>query len=237
MPQSLSIVLPTYEEAENIAPLLHELRRHLPEAELIVVDDDSQDGTAARVRALQERDPGLRLIVREDERGLVSALARGIAQARGEVVAWMDCDFSMPPELVPVLCAELQAGADLAIGSRYAPGGSDQRPGWSRRFSSWLINRLARLLLDPAVTDYTTGFVVARREVLDQVGLDTRSGYGEYCIDFLYRTLRRGYTIREVPYACRDRIRGASKTAPDLATFVRRGWGYLRMLAQLRGRA
>ena len=123
----ITIVLPTFNERDNIAPLIERGLAALAgyEAEMVVVDDDSPDGTWQVVAALAERDPRVRLIHRTEERGLTSAIAAGLAAARGKWVGWMDCDLSMPPEDLPCLAAALAAGADIVAGSRYLPGGRD----------------------------------------------------------------------------------------------------------------
>ena len=122
-------------------------------------------------------------------------------------------------------------GADVAIGSRYAPGGRDARGDRMAVTFSAVINRGARLLLGGPVRDYTTGFVAARRAVLDQVRL--RGDYGEYCIDFLARARRKGCRIVEVGYVCQPRAAGQSKTAPSFWGFIRRGRKYVTTILRL----
>ena len=191
-PIELSAVLPTYNEGENVLPLLDRLERSLaPLAyEIIVVDDDLR---------------------RVGRRGLRSAIQEGIDTSAGATVVWMDCDLSMPPEVVPALHRAL-AAADVAIGSRYAPGGRDARRDVPlHRLLSRALNGFVRAFLGAEITDYTTGFVCASRRVLDDVRL--AGDYGEYCIDFLHRARKRGFRIVEVPYRNAPRARGTSKTA------------------------
>jgi len=223
----ITIVLPTFNERDNIVPLI---RRGLAaladyQAEMLVVDDDSPDGTWQAVADLAERDSRVRLIRRTEERGLTGAIATGIAEARGTWVGWMDCDLSMPPEDLPRLAGALTAGADVAVGSRYVPGGRDVGHSWVGRAFSRAINLAASLLLDRRIKDYTSGFILARREVLDRIPL--RGDYGEYCIDLLYRAVRAGYRVVEVPYVCVPREAGESKTATNPLGYVTRGWNYL----------
>ncbi len=143
----ISIVLPTYNERDNIIPLIERTLTALSdyELEIVVVDDDSPDGTWQIVAAKGETDPRVRLIHRTDERGLTSAIQRGITEARGDWVGWMDCDLSMPPEDLPKLAAALEAGADMAIGSRYVPGGADVAHSLIGRAFSRVINQCCRL--------------------------------------------------------------------------------------------
>jgi len=230
----ITVVLPTFNERENIAPLIERGLAALAayDAEMLVVDDDSPDGTWQAVAALAERNPRVRLIRRIGERGLTSAIAAGIAAARGAWVGWMDCDLSMPPEDLPRLAAALADGADLAAGSRYLPGGRDAGHSWVGRAFSRTINLWAWLLLDRRITDYTSGFILARRPVFDQI--DLRGDYGEYCIDLLYRAVRAGLRVVEVPYVCMPRETGESKTATNPLGYVTRGWKYVVTIVRLR---
>ena len=230
----ISVILPTYNERENIVPLIRRVLQALShyQVEIIVVDDDSPDGTWQEVAALAENDPRVCLIHRTQERGLTTAIATGIAQARGKWVAWMDCDLSMPPEDLPRLAQALQSGADMAVGSRYLPGGGDVGHSRMALAFSRIINWTASLLLDRRLTDYTSGFIMARREVFERIAL--RGDYGEYCIDLLYRALRTGFRVVEVPYVCVPRRAGESKTATSLSGFFRRGWKYVVTVLRLR---
>lgn len=228
---SVSVVLPTFNERDNIAELIDAIQRELPEPEIVVVDDNSPDGTSHIVQAIAEKQPAVRLIYRTSERGLTSAIQRGIKESRGDVVFWMDCDFSMPPSTMPLLLQAIERGGDVAIGSRYAPGGKDARGHWMPIAFSAVINLAAKLFLGGPVHDYTTGFVAARRRVLDQIEL--QGDYGEYCIDFLTRAMRKGFRIVEVGYICQPREFGESKTAPSFMGFIRRGWKYVTTILRL----
>ncbi|MEP7200683.1 MAG: polyprenol monophosphomannose synthase [Chloroflexota bacterium] len=228
---TVSVVLPTFNERQNIADLIAAIQDALPSPEIVVVDDNSPDGTWQVVRGLAMEHPSVRLIHRTDKRGLTSAIQRGIDEARGAVVCWMDCDFSMPPMTLPLLLKQIEGGADVAIGSRYAPGGADARGHWMPIAFSAVINFCARLLLGGPVRDYTTGFVAARKTVL--AALRLRGDYGEYCIDFLARAKRKGYRIVEVAYVCQPRAFGQSKTAPSFVGFITRGWKYVTTILRL----
>lgn len=229
---TVSVVLPTYNERDNIGPLIQALLSQVREpVEVWVVDDNSPDRTWQVVQALAEEDPRVHLLRRVGERGLTSAIAAGIAASRGDVVVWMDCDFSMPPEAVPHLVAALE-GADVAVGSRYVRGGRDVGHSWMARAFSRAINLFASLLLGWGVRDYTSGFIAARREVLERIPL--RGDYGEYCIDLLYRAQRAGYRVVEIPYTCTERASGESKTGANALDYLRRGWKYVWTVLRLR---
>ena len=226
------MILPTYNESDNIGPLIDAVLQVLPQAEVIVVDDDSPDLTWQVVASKAEEDGRVRLIRRTAERGLTSAIARGIAESDRQVVAWLDCDFAMPPQRLPDLLAPILADqADIIIGTRYRPGGQDAGHSLTGRLFSQAINRFASLLLDWGVTDWTSGFVVARREVFRHVPLS--GDYGEYCIDLLCRAGRSGFRVSEVPYVCQHRRSGQSKTAVNPLGYLRRGWKYVVVILRL----
>lgn len=232
-PGQVSVILPTYNEAGNMEPLVTGILAALgPEVEIIVVDDDSPDGTSRVVADLARDRPQVRLVTRRAERGLTSAIARGVAESARPVVMWMDCDLSMPPAVMPRLLAALP-GHDLTLGSRYVPGGGDTGHGWLGRFLSRTICYGARALLGGTVLDLTSGFMCVRRYVIEDVGLV--GDYGEYCIRLIHNAQRRGYTAAEVPYLCGPRFSGESKTSVGLGGFLHHGPGYLLMVARLFG--
>ncbi len=227
---NVTIILPTYNEKDNIEDLIKAIQRSLGSSvEIIVVDDDSPDKTWQVVGKLTNEN--VRLLRRLDQRCLTTAIADGISLSKGEIVGWMDCDFSMPPEKLPALVESLNE-YDIAIGSRYVEGGKDDRSTLLGIISSKIINYCTKHILDPSITDYTTGFVVAKKKVFKEI--DLRGDYGEYCIDFLYRALKKGFKVKEIPYKCIPRKLGESKTAPDLITFFKRGTKYIKTVIRLR---
>lgn len=226
----VSIILPTYNEKDNIVYLIRAIQKSFNNAvEIIVVDDDSPDGTWQEVEKIV--DENIRLLRRLDQRCLTTAISDGISHSKGEVVGWMDCDFSMPPEVLPTLVSALDEH-DIAIGSRYIKGGKDARNTPVGIIGSILINYFAKYFLNPSITDYTTGFVIAKKRVVEDIGL--KGDYGEYCIDFLYRALKKGYKIKELPYHCIPRKFGESKTAPSLLKYLKRGIGYIKTILRLK---
>jgi dolichol-phosphate mannosyltransferase len=232
----ISIVLPTYNEAGNIELLIDRTLEALGDypggVEVVVVDDDSPDGTWQLVARKADGDGRVRLIHRRGENGLTSAISRGIREARGEWIGWMDCDMSMPPEQWPHLADTLAQGADMAVGSRYVPGGGDVAHSFTGRLFSRLINLWAGLLLSWSIKDYTSGFILGRKAVFDRIEL--RGDYGEYCIDMLYRARRAGFVIRELPYLCVPREAGESKTATNMWGYLSRGVNYVTTIWRLR---
>ncbi|HEY4761971.1 MAG TPA: glycosyltransferase [Thermoguttaceae bacterium] len=225
----VSIVLPTYNEREHIASLIADLYKKIDAPlEVIVVDDASPDGTADVVASLNY--PTLR-VIRRKARGLAAAFHRGILEARGDIIGWMDADATMPPEVMNQLIAQLDE-YHIAIGSRYAEGGSDNRHPF-RVYASWAINWLARSVLGGKIGDYDSGFIAIRREVFDYVTL-IPFGYGDYFIEFLYDAQRVRLKIKEVGYAFRDRSVGISKSAPSLFRFLLTGLRYVLRIFSLR---
>jgi dolichol-phosphate mannosyltransferase len=231
----ISVILPTFNEAGNIVPLIARVAAALDGIphEILVVDDRSPDGTAALAREASQAYPQTRVIERQPPAGLRVSIYDGIVSSRGTFVTWMDCDFSHPPELLSELLAPLRAGgADMTCASRYVHGGADNRGEPMAVFASRVITKLAQWLVDRRVLDYTTGYLMAPRALLLELGL--RGDYGEYCIELLGSAVLRGYRVRELAYESISRVEGESKTAPNLSGFVRRGWRYLVTIGRLR---
>ncbi|MCA1683275.1 MAG: polyprenol monophosphomannose synthase [Actinobacteria bacterium] len=209
------VVLPTYDEAENVAEVLDRLRRAVPTADVLVVDDSSPDGTAEIAKAVGAEIGGVDVMLRPAKSGLGSAYRAGFAEglARGyDVLVEMDSDLSHDPAALPALLDAVEAGADLAIGSRYIPGGTI--PHWAphrRALSRW-GNRYAGFVLGLPVADATSGFRAYRASTVAGLDLPTvrADGYG-FQIEMAYRVARRGGTIVELPIEFVDRERGASK--------------------------
>jgi len=235
-------VLPTYNERDNIGPLISGVLASAITPHLVlVVDDNSPDGTGQVVEEVAARYNTLALtqvilIRRTGEKGLTSAIQRGIDEAiqtyHAAIVTWMDCDLSMPPQAIPQLVrAIVEQGADVAMGSRWIRGGADVAHGVQARTLSWIINCLAMVLVDRRIHDYTSGFIAVRADVLRHIRL--RGDYGEYCIDLLGRALHRGYRVQEVPYICVPRTAGDSKTGANLWDYLVKGRKYVATIWRL----
>jgi len=233
----VSVILPTYNEKDNVLPLILDIQNQLNnrEYEIVVVDDDSPDGTWRVVQELEEKDARIHILRRCGRSGLVSAISEGIGLSSGDVVVWMDADLSMPPEKIRDLLDEID-DCDISVGSRYVPGGGmviiekSQDSLWAMLLSL-VMNIFIQRILDPSFKDYTSGFVAVRRKVLEDIEL--RGDYGEYFIDFIYRSIKKGYKIKEVPYVCGARKYGVSKTGTNILQYLNRGkkyfWTVLRL--------
>jgi dolichol-phosphate mannosyltransferase len=234
------MVIPTYNEVENLADLLVRLRRSTPDVDVLVVDDSSPDGTGTLADSLAARDPQVRVLHRPEKQGLGAAYGEGFRVALDagyDLIGEMDADGSHQPEELPRLLAAA-ADADLVIGSRWVPGGSVLNWPWHRRALSRAGNLYTRVLLGMGVRDATAGFRVFRRETLETVHLDEVQSLGYvFQVELVYRTLRAGLRVREVPIAFVERVRGDSKMTPEVAreSLVRiTRWG---LRERFRGRA
>lgn len=209
------IVLPTYEEALNIVEVLTRIRAALPEADVLVVDDSSPDGTADLARAAATELGQIDVLVRPTKDGLGNAYRHGfrVGMDRGyEVLVQMDADLSHDPADLPRLLGALHDGAEAVIGSRYIPGGSVPHWPWYRRALSKWGNRYACVVLGMSVHDATAGFRAYRVDALQAIDVfGTRAkGYG-FQIETAYRVSRSGRRLAEVPVIFTDRVRGHSK--------------------------
>jgi dolichol-phosphate mannosyltransferase len=209
------VVLPTYQESANVAGVLARLRAAVPDASILVVDDASPDGTADVAEVAARELGNIEVFRRPGKDGLGSAYRAGFGRGleRGfEALVEIDADGSHDPAALPTLLAALQDGADLAIGSRYVPGGAI--PDWPRRrrFISVAGNRYAALLLRLPVRDATAGFRAYRAGILRQINLPAMraDGYG-FQVEMAYRVKRMGGRIVEVPITFTDRVEGDSK--------------------------
>ena len=237
------VVVPTYNELENLPRIVERLQTALPEAHLLVVDDSSPDGTGEEADRLAAGDDRVHVLHRTVKDGLGKAYLTGFAWGLARdypVIVEMDADGSHAPEQLHRLLEGINAGADLVIGSRYVPGG--ELVNWPKRreFLSKGANTYARLALGSRIRDITAGFRAYRAEVLRTIGLDEVESAG-YCfqIDLAWRTLQSGFTVREVPITFTEREIGESKMdggviAESFLNVAR--WGVQGRLAKLRGR-
>src|SRR3954454_7149228 len=215
------VVVPTYEEAGNIAELLQRIRAAAPEVDVLVVDDNSPDGTAKLAQALNEELGHIDVLVREEKAGLGTAYRAGFSVGieRGyDVIVQMDADLSHDPSELPRMFAEIDKGADAVIGSRYIPGGSIPNWPWHRRALSKWGNRYTAIVTGMPIKDATSGYRAYRADILKQIdyGTTRAKGYG-FQMELAYRVRRSGGTIVEVPITFTDRVKGESKLTLSVA--------------------
>jgi len=237
--KKISFVLPTFNEVGNIERLIKEIDRCIQgfAKEFIVVDDNSTDGTWQLVKKMEKQDQRVRLILRTANRGLTPSLQEGIEAAGGNLVSWMDCDLSMPPAKIPEMIQKIENGYDCVIGSRFVAGGgvvfiADGPDSLAGIILSMMLNKFIMMVLGKNIRDYTSGFIVIKRHILNKYRL--RGDYGEYFIDLMYRLNSDGYRIREIPYIFQAREKGVSKTGSNLGMYLSRGWRYVVTVIRLK---
>lgn len=215
--ERLLVSLATYNEAENIGPLIQEIHRYVPQADILVIDDNSPDGTAERVQELAKTDPRIHLLRRPGKLGLgtaiVTAMRYAIAQGY-DLLLNLDADFSHPPRYIPGLLAGM-AQRDVMIGSRYVRGGGTANWPWQRRWISRSVNWLVRFLLRTPASDASGAFRCYRVGLLRRVPLERIQSRGySFQQEVLFRCHLAGARIGEYPILFENRRAGASKVNP-----------------------
>jgi dolichol-phosphate mannosyltransferase len=213
----LSIILPTYNEVEGIPVMIQHLldlcEKENIKPEIVVVDDNSPDGTGEVVQKKFAHNSHVKCIVRTEERGLATAVLRGIKETSAPTILLIDADFNHDPKYIPQMYELINKyGYDVANGSRYVWGG-DMEGKRGRYYGSYWFNQFLNLLLFIKTSDSTGGYVMLRRKPLERINLkDVFKGYGDFCIRLLYALKLRDVTLIEVPVVYAERHSGESKT-------------------------
>ncbi len=230
------VILPTYNERENLAPMVEQIFREGPMFDILVIDDGSPDGTGVLADELKARYPGrLAVIHRQAKLGLATAYLAGFRygiQHRYDYLFEMDADFSHNPQYLPKFIETInKTGADVVLGSRYVDGGGVTKWPWYRQWISRGGSLYASTLLGLGIKDLTGGFKCFRREVLEALDLARiqSSGYG-FQIELTYRAVQAGFTVVEMPIIFEERRQGQSKMSP--AIFLEAFWVVAKMRAQ-----
>jgi dolichol-phosphate mannosyltransferase len=213
-PRRALVCLPTYDERENVEPITRAILEATPEVDVLVIDDNSPDGTGEIADAIAAREPRVNVLHRPGKEGLGKAYLAGFAWALGRgyaLVLEMDADFSHSPRYLPEMLATAQR-ADLVLGSRNVKGGGTVNWGIGRKLLSRGGSFYARTILGLAVRDLTGGFKCFHREVLEAIDLETVqcSGYA-FQIELTYRAIKKGFRVAELPIVFEDRRVGRSK--------------------------
>ncbi len=213
--QRALVIIPTYNEVENLEPIVKAALAADPRLEVLVVDDNSPDGTGERADALAAAESRMHVLHRAAKRGLGRAYLAGFEWALSrpyECIFEMDADFSHDPRYLPRFLEAIDEGADVVLGSRYVAGGGTVNWGVARKIISRGGSLYARTILGLPVRDLTGGFKCFRREALEALDLPTvrASGYA-FQVELTYRAFRRGFKVREVPIVFEDRRVGKSK--------------------------
>ncbi len=237
MPGSVLVIIPSYNERENIAALIERLLAVSAAIDVLVVDDDSPDGTSAIVRECTARSDGrLTLITRTGKGGRGSAVLAGFRHALEhgyQVVFEMDADFSHKPEEIPRFLEAVRR-YDMVVGSRYLPGSEIHHWGWKRTFFSRWANRYAKCVLRIPISDYTNGFRCYRREAVEAIEPDKIDAKGYVVLsEVAYQLFRKGFSLGEVPTVFVNRRRGISNLSfheikEAFLSVLRIRWRYAR---------
>jgi len=220
-----SIILCTYNEAKYIENTIRNLNNNISDLELVIVDDNSSDGTVDIIKKLN-KDNKYKTVFRKKSRSLASAFVRGITETSGNYIGWLDTNQS---ELAPkfnFMIKELETDSDIVVMSRYVPGGGDERS-LLRSLGSKYFNLFARLILRIPVKDLTNSIFLMKRKVLDEVTF-LGYGHGEFFFEFLYNAYKKGFKIKEIPHIQKkDQNIQDSKSAPNLIRFFYYGVMYI----------
>ena len=222
----VSIILSTYNEATVIEDTINQILNNLKNVEIILVDDNSPDGTFEIVQKL--KNPNVKAYKR-NSRGLASAFLLGLINSSSNIVGWIDSNMGILANRLPEMIKNLN-DYDIVILSRYIDGGADLRSK-KRTLTSKFINFLCRFILSNKIKDYTSGIFVMNRSVLLS-SVPIAYGHGEFFIEFLYRALKSNVKITELPYSHPPDMEGISKTASGIFNFCRLGLGYIVRVVQ-----
>jgi dolichol-phosphate mannosyltransferase len=223
--KKISIILCTLNEVSFIEKTIKLIKKKIRKAEIIVIDDNSTDGTLEVLKRIKKKF-NLKIKVRKNKKGLASAFAEGLKMSSGTYVGFVDVNMSDQILYFNKLISNLENGDDIAVLSRYINGGGDKRV-FIRVSTSWLINKVAKLILGVPFNDFTSGIFLMNKKVLKKQKIIPR-GHGEFFIEFIYSCIRRGNKISEVPYIQKKDInfRG-SKSYPNIFRFFYLGLKYL----------
>ena len=225
MSAKTSIILCTYNEANHIENAISELEKYISNLELVIVDDNSSDGTAEIIKRLNVSNR-FKAIFRKKNRGLASAFVRGLIETTGDNIGWIDTNMGEVAPRFIEMTEELKLNNDLVILSRYIAGGGDQR-NLIRVLCSKYFNILCRIILTPTIKDYTSSIFLMKRQIINEVTF-LGYGHGEFFIEFLHKVHKKGFKIKEIPFVQKkDQDITNSKSAPNLAKFFYLGFIYI----------
>lgn len=212
--ERLLIIIPTYNEVHNIKKLIMKIRKFFPECGLLIVDDNSPDGTASNVKNMQKQDKNIHLLQRDGKLGLASARTTGLKWGldKGyEYLCEMDADFSHNPRYLKKFIGKIKE-YDFVVGSRYIQGGGVLNWPFRRKILSKIGNFFSRLILSTPIHDFTGGFNMWRKRVLESMNLDAIQSEGfSFHIELKYKAYKKGFSFKEVPITFEERVRDVSK--------------------------
>ena len=227
MSNNISIILSTFNEKLSIEFTISELIKYLPGVEIIVVDDNSPDGTLEVLKKINYEN--LKIFSRKKTKGLASAFLLGLINTSGDIIGWLDSNMGDTAKKFPEMLQNLKE-ADIVILSRYVAEGKDER-NKIRVIASYLLNKFSKLILRSKINDLSSGIFLMKREVLNDV-VPVAKGHGEFMMEFLYKAEKKGNKIIEIPYIQPIDIEGHSKSFPNIAKFLYLGFFYLVRIIQ-----
>ena len=227
MSNNVSIILSTFNEKLSIEFTISELIKYLPDCEIVVVDDNSPDGTFEILKKINYKN--LKIFSRKKTKGLASAFLLGLINTRGDIIGWLDSNMGDAAKKFPEMLQNLKE-ADIVILSRYVAEGKDER-NKIRVVASYLLNKFSKLILRSKINDLSSGNFLMKREVLNDV-VPVAKGHGEFMMEFLYKAEKKGNKIIEIPYIQQIDIEGHSKSFPNIAKFLYLGFFYLLRIIQ-----
>ena len=224
MDKKISIILSTYNEAPFIVQTINEILNNIKNVEIILVDDSSSDGTLEKVKNIGN--PNIKIFSRKF-RGLASAFLLGLINSSGDIVGWVDSNMKSAAAKLPEMIDQLNNN-EIVLLSRYVEGGDDKRDKL-RSFASRFLNWIYQLTLSKEIKDYTSGMFVMKRDVL-LVAIPNCFGHGEFFVEFIYKTHKRGVKIYELPFIQPPDLEKRSKTASSLLHFIYLGFHYIGII-------
>ena len=227
MKSKILIFTATYNESKNITLFLKTIDELNLNADLLIVDDNSPDGTLEVLKKINYEN--LKIFSRKKTKGLASAFLLGLINTSGDIIGWLDSNMGDTAKKFPEMLQNLK-GADIVILSRYVTKGKDER-NKIRVIASYLLNKFSKLILRSKINDLSSGIFLMKREVLNDV-VPVAKGHGEFMIEFLYKAEKKGNKIIEIPYIQPIDIEGHSKSFPNIAKFLYLGFFYLVRIIQ-----
>lgn len=227
MSKNVSIILSTYNEKLSIEHTIAELIKYIPGVEIIVVDDNSPDGTLEIIKKINY--DNLKILSRKKTKGLASAFLLGLINARGDVIGWVDSNMGDVVRKFPEMLKILE-DSDIVVLSRYVAGGDDKR-NRIRVIASYMLNKFSKFILRSKISDLSSGIFVMKKKVLNDV-VPIAKGHGEFMIEFLYQAEKKGNKILEIPYIHPIDAEGNSKSFPNIFKFMQHGFFYLIRILQ-----
>ena len=224
MDKKISIILCTYNEALFIEETNNKIQNNVKNVEIILVDDSSTDGTLEKIKKINN--PNLKIYSRKF-RGLASAFLLGLINSSGDIVGWVDSNMKSAAAKLPEMIDQLNNN-DVVLLSRYVEGGDDKRDKL-RSFASRFLNWIYQLALSKEIKDYTSGMFVMKRDVLLKA-IPNCFGHGEFFVEFIYKTHKRGVKIYELPFILPPDLEKRSKTASSLLHFIHLGFHYIGVI-------